>query len=109
MSQNHKIGHSFRQHTGKPVLPAPTFKDASSTHVILGFAKSVKRPFSVQDVRNFTARYTNDRDVVRSLEVLEKNGSVAKCNETTWQITPKGIQHIYDFVMRRKPNDNLKP
>ena len=109
MPHNYKIGDSVRQQTGKPVLPVPTFKDSSSTHITLGFAKSVKRPFSVQDVRNFTARYTNDRDVVRSLEVLEKNGSVAKCNETTWQITPRGIQHIYDFVMRRKPNDNLKP
>ena len=109
MPHSYKTGDSVRQQTGKPVFPAPTFKDASSTHTTLGYAKSVKRPFSVQDVRNFTARYTNDRDVVRSLEVLEKNGSVAKCNETTWQITPRGIQHIYDFVMRRKPNDNLKP
>ena len=84
MPHNYKIGDSVRQQT-------------------------VKLPFSVQDVSNFTARNTHDRDVVRSLEVLEKNGSVAKCNETTWQITPRGIQHIYDFVMRRKPNDNLKP
>ena len=109
MPHNYKTGVSVRQQTGKPVLPAPTFKDASKTQITLGFAKSLKRPFSVQDVRNFTARYTNDRDVVRSLKVLEKNGSVAKCNETTWQITPRGIQHLYDFVMRRNQNNNLKP
>lgn len=93
-----------KQQTGKPVLPAPTFKYSSSTYVVLAYAKLVKRPFSVRNVRDFTARFTRDSDVIRSLEVLERNGSVTRVNDGSWQVTPKGVQHVYDFALRRSPD-----
>lgn len=90
-----------RLQNGKPALPAPTFKYSSSTYVVLAYAKLVNRPFSVKDIRNFTAKFTSNYDVVRSLKVLEKNGSVTMVQENLWQVTPVGIQQIYDFPLRR--------
>lgn len=85
----------------KPALPPPSFKYGSNTYVVLSYAKVCKRPFSIQDIRNFTARYTTDYEVGRSLVVLEKNLSVNKVNPDQWEITQTGIQHIYDFARRK--------
>lgn len=85
----------------KPALAAPTFKYGSNTYVVLAYAKVAKRPFGIRDIRSFTARYTNDYEVGRSLSVLEKNLSVKKVNQDQWEITQTGIQHIYDFARRK--------
>jgi hypothetical protein len=84
-----------------PVLPKPTFKYGSNTYVVLAFAKTIKKEFSIFDVRNFTARYNSDYEVKRSLDVLEKNESVTKINPEQWKITPKGVTQVYDFARRK--------
>ena len=84
-----------------PVLPAPTFKYGSRTHTLLSYAKMRKKPFSIMDARGVIRRYKNDYEVKKSLEVLEKNGSVKKINSSEWQITPTGTQQIYDFAGRK--------
>lgn len=89
----------------KPVLPAPSFKDGSSTYVVLCYAKMKNKEFSIDDIRSITARYTNDYEVKRSLDVLLKNGSVSVVKENLWKITPKGIQQVFDFASRRKVID----
>lgn len=93
--------HATPNQKPKPKLPAPTFKYGSGTYVILTYAKMVKKPFSIVKIRSLTARYTNDYEVKRSLDVLEKNGSVVKVGESQWQITPVGIQQVYDFALRK--------
>lgn len=85
----------------KPKLPAPSFKYGSSTYVVLAYAKMRNKPFSIENIRDFTARYTNDYEVKRSLEVLLKNGSVQIVGSDLWEITPKGIQQVLDFAGRR--------
>lgn len=85
----------------KPVLPPPTFKYGSSTYVLLAYAKMVKKPFSIVNVRALTARYKNDKEVRRSLEVLEKNNSVQKVDDNRWQVTQTGVQQVYDFARRK--------
>jgi hypothetical protein len=86
----------------KPVLPAPSFKDGSSTYVVLCYAKMKNKEFGIEDVRSITARYTSDYEVKRSLEVLIKNGSLSLVSNNAWKITPKGIQQVFDFASRRK-------
>lgn len=84
-----------------PVLPAPTFKYGSCTHTLLRYAKMRKNPLSIPDVRSVIKRYKNDYEVKRSFEVLERNGSVKKINQSEWQITPIGVEQVYDFVRRK--------
>lgn len=90
----------------KPVLPAPSFKYGSNTYIVLSYAKMKKKPFSIANIRALTGRYKNDHEVKRSLEVLEKNGSVRKVNQDEWQITAIGVQQVLDFA-RRKPSSHL--
>lgn len=85
----------------KPVLPPPTFKYGSNTYICLVYAKMTGKNFSIQDIRKFTNRYTNDHDVKRSLQVLEKNGSIERTANGYWKVTPKGVTHVYDFAKRR--------
>ena len=84
-----------------PVLPAPTFKYGSCTYTLLCYAKMRKKPLSITDARSVIKRYKNDYEVKRSFEVLEKNGSVKKVNQSKWQITPTGTQQVYDFAKRK--------
>lgn len=86
----------------KPKLPPPSFKYGSNTYVVLAYAKMKNKNFSIEDVRSVTARYTNDYEVKRSIEVLLKNGSVVSVKDGFWKITPKGIQQIFDFASRRE-------
>jgi hypothetical protein len=88
----------------KPVLPAPTFKYGSNTYVVLAYAKMKKKPFSISNVRTLTGRYKNDYEVKRSLDVLEKNKSVRKINQTEWQVTATGVQQVLDFARRNSPS-----
>jgi hypothetical protein len=85
----------------KPVFPAPSFKDGSSTYVVLCYAKMKNKEFGIDDVRGITSRYTSDYEVKRSLEVLVKNGSLSVIG-SKWKITPKGVQQVFDFASRRK-------
>lgn len=68
----------------------------------LAYAKMVNKPFGIINIRQFTYRYKTDYEVKRSLDVLVKNGSIKKVTEDTWEITPKGITHVYDFAKRRE-------
>jgi hypothetical protein len=86
----------------KPVFPAPSFKDGSSTYVVLCYAKMKNKEFGIDDVRGITSRYTSDYEVKRSLEVLVKNDSLYVISSNKWKITPKGIQQVFDFASRRK-------
>lgn len=90
----------------KPELPEPTFKYGSATYIVLTYAKMVKKPFSIMSIRKLTGRYKNDYEVKRSLDVLERNGSVVKVGDNKWQVTPVGIQQVYDFA-RRKPSSHV--
>ena len=85
------------------VLPEPSFKHGSSTYVLLTFAKSMNRPFSVSDIRNCTARYSSDYEVKRSIAVLIKNNSLEVVDEEHWKITSDGIHQVFDFARRRVP------
>lgn len=87
----------------KPVLAAPTFRYGSSSYVALAYAKTKnKTPFGIDNLLNFSSRFSNNRDIKRTLEVLISNGSIKEVEKDLWLITPKGRQHILDFASRRK-------
>lgn len=85
----------------KAVLPEPSFKYGSNTHLLLTYAKSINKDFTIENVRSFTARYSNNHEVNRSIEVLLKNGSIKKTGENQWKITTVGIHQVFDFARRR--------
>lgn len=85
----------------KPVMKAPTFKYGGSSYVVLAYAKIKKTPFTVENILGFTSKISNSRDVGRAIEVLLKNGSIKKVTDTSWVVTPVGLQQVYDFASRR--------
>jgi hypothetical protein len=85
----------------KPKLPAPSFRYASNTYVLLAYAKMKNKPFTVEAVRNFNLKYSENSQVTRAIKVLLNNGSISKVTEDSWIITPTGIQQIIDFAARR--------
>ena len=85
----------------KPKLPAPSFRYASNTYVLLAYAKMKNKPFTVEAVRNFNLKYSENSQVTRAIKVLLNNGSINQVTEDSWIITPMGVQQIIDFAARR--------
>ena len=86
----------------KPQLPAPSFRYASNTYILLAYAKMKNKPITVESVRSFNLKYSENSQVTRAIKVLLENGSISQVTEDSWIITATGIQQIIDFASRRK-------
>lgn len=87
----------------KPVLSAPSFKYGGVSYVALAYAKvRGNKPFGVENLVAFSARFSKPSDAKRAIDTLVKNGSITEVKPGLWVISNKGRQQVLDFAARRK-------
>lgn len=70
----------------------------SKSHDLLKVAKVFNRPFTIKDVRHVLAVFDRDSRVKESAEILMSQGLLAKVNENSYAITPKGREGLFELV-----------
>lgn len=81
------------------------FKRDGTTHVALLIAKSLRRRFTVADLRAISdTKFVNPKRTSQSLCLLVGKGFLDK-NSEGWIITSKGIEHLYRTAQQNKLAD----
>ena len=69
---------------------------SSDAHVLLMFARSLQKPFSIGDIREMSpTRFTDNRKVKRCIDRLSSFGFVREANKDKWIITNVGLDALY--------------
>ena len=77
------------------------FKKNGRTHAALLIARSLKRWFTVKELREISAAFGNIKLTSQSLNLLKRQGLLQKDGEH-WAITTAGIRFLYETAPTNK-------
>ena len=68
----------------------------SNAHIMLMFARSLRKKFTIEDIRTMSpVRFSSNKHVRRSAERLSAFGYINPIGRDCWQITPAGLDALY--------------
>ena len=85
-------------------IPTMKFKKNGRTHAALLIAKSLKRWFTVKELREISAAFGNVKLTSQSLNLLKRQGLLQKDGDY-WAITTAGIRFLYETATPNKMAD----
>jgi hypothetical protein len=70
-------------------------KKGGDPHVVLGMARSLRRPFTVDDLRRLApARLNSDKRARSALNALHRKDLLHRVDADHWQITIRGVTQL---------------